>query len=1125
MKRVIPILVTLLVFFGAAFPVKAAPVSESKPAPAVQQELIPQQQIPQDTTWLCYDADNPTWYDYVCPEPNLPINPYVATGSINWSSPGETAALINCTPRPECINDYPVYFRVEYEAQWDLFQGYPAGTTAFVEIRTHALVEHVETFGCGSGQEGLCSGVFEGVIPVGELRVLNANWDVETLISMGWPGAAAQYWLLNYVITYSLMPVGDCEDQFMTLTSDTYEIIPTIELPLGPAGSPADDQIYATLPDHVYRVEIAGGPWNDGTTDHTDVAVSWDGLVWTPFSELQMECSEQGPNGQTNVGYIVAESETFYIRVNDAPAGFADNTNNPDPMTYTIGIAVEQAAPPCESQFTYDEQADWLASVQVHSENEEGVLATTELITGEWYAIVVANGAWLDDGSPPDRHDMEYYNGPEEFALLSVPYTDLSGGNKNTWCQTGDGMVSYIQAKDISLYLRVNDPTGDFAANMGVLGVSIFHSTFTRTEQTCEMQFEKGALITSGSVNANQEGGKVFAFALGTSEVNYGGALIPGAWYYLETTGGPWEWKGATHSASGISYDMAIDDSDGWVPLEEWGYGECNVPLDALGHRGVFFQIPQAASVQWKLRVNDSDVWFNNGGSMGWNIYGATDLGIVPVDECDYIYDPDHPVSGDWVSAKAEAGEWMQIYSGNIYAIVINGSDYYWQESAGGPQLRDMQISNNDGQTWSDLPAGFGGTLCYMTNGNDTTIFVRGGQNQTWKIRVKSTTFTDNVGGMEYALYASNPGDTIDPWTNCFDGNVATTLNTLTYIPVKDEVGVYINGTNILAGGSQIQLLQPTETYKVQIEQGPWTDGVGGKSYDADISADNGETWYAIDDRDNPNIICADTDFAGLHKSVYFTVAEGQKWKIRVGDEVSEFGDNGGNLGYSLYSMAGADVPPVDVGIPPPVVNNVCTQPIARPASILEVSKWVEYARLGVQKYFAWCPDHTNIIMALFNALKTREPFATLSEWNGLIKNVESEVHAYNWGADSGQDFSVLDKSPGQSFQMFEDHIFNPVSNSSPWETGILDIESFENFEMPDAYTSCRAYLAPQAGQHLAQGVCYASSVMLLTGASFWIQIILDFGIAALCVKAFWGSVKSAVAMMTGVAIMEKMSS
>lgn len=1101
MKRVVPVLV-ILVMLGAALPVKAAPVYQSTRTLTLGDIYpLPTNKNVSSESVVCEEtAEGGIRCDFVL-SVFRGISPTDLGRSywvVEWEDPNPSAGY---------------YFMAVVDASGEYWYDDPCICNLdFMDEQVFSV--------------GTAPAAGNGYVTVTRSGV-DAGKSVTLRVSTASEGGAS---FSGYFILSPVPILSDCEENYLVLTSDTYEIYPDIEFPIGMVGDPepVDEQIYPTVIGHVYRVEIGGGDWNDGTDDRRDVSISWDGTEWTPLSAVPSECTKVDEEGNIVVVYIVAESETFHIRANDEPEQFADNfwSIPEDPTTYTIGLTATQASPPCESQFAWDDDADWVATVQVHGDNEPGVLATDELVQGEWYAIVVANGAWQDEGAPPDRYDMEFYNGPPEFAIFDVPYTDLTEGNQNVFCQSEDGKISFIQAKNLDLYLRVNDTPNEFDANTGVLGVNIFRATFTRTQQMCEMRFQRENLVSSGNVEATQEAGKVFAFALGTPEIHYGGALIPGAWYYLETTGGPWQWKGSIHQATGISYDMAVhdgrDDGD-WMPLAEWDKSPCIVQLDGLGHLGVYFQIPEAAAVEWKLRVDDTDVWFNNGGSMSWNLYGATDLGLTPVDDCDYIYDPDHPVSGDWVSAKSENGEWMQIYAGHTYALVLNGSEYYWQEEPEGPPLRDMQISNDDGRTWYDLPDGFGGTLCYMENGYDTTIFLRAGQGQNWKIRVDSESFSNNVGGMGYQLFEANPGDELDPWTSCFDGNVVYMLNSLTFIPVKDEEGIYINGTNILTGGNEIQLLQPTETYKLQIEEGPWTDGEGGNNhFDAAISADNGVTWYDLADKDNPNIICGDVDFVGQHRSVYFTVQEGQKWKIRVNDEEGEFTDNGGNLAYSLYSVSGEDVPPVDITIPPEVVNNVCTEPLVRPTSILEVSRWVEYARLGIQKYFAWCPGHTDIIMALLKALTAKEPFATLNEGTGLVNNVKGEITAYNWSPDSGQDFSILDKSPSKSYQMFNQYVLSPVSSTSPWETGILDITDFENFTMPASYTSCQQYLAPQAGARLAQGVCYASAVMLLTGASFWIQLILDISIGIFCVRAFWRTIDDTVVMMTGVSSMSK---
>lgn len=927
-----------------------------------------------------------------------------------------------------------------------------------------------------------------------------------------------------------ITPLQTCtdytDDTFVTLTEDILEIDPTIEFPEGIVGQPepVDEQILTVVMNQYYRL-YTYGTWDDGVEDRDDVAISWDGETWEELPEGELACQvllESGPV----IGYVwyfIAESSLFHIRANDEADLFADNTSGTPPLTYSMGISVAVTEANCESQFSYGAE-DWVASYQVHADSEGG-LATNLLEVGEWYAIEVANGYWLDEGTGPERTDMESYNGT---TIYHDPfYTDLAGGSAGVLCESTDGYTIFIQADYPDLYLRVNNQTGGFENNTGTLGVNIYHADFTRTIGACETAYDIKTLVSTGTVNANQENGKTFAYSVGSANMGVSIGLQPGAWYYLETTGGSWAWQGSIHQDSAYSYDMAVsEDGSTWISLEDWTRPECNVAIDALGHRGVYFQVPETAAIEWFLRVDDSALWFNNIGSMGWNLYGAArlDVDLTPGDACDFSWSDD-PLFGDsqWVDATFETGNPLYIYDGpstSYYAIMIKGNDYHWLEQTGGANQYGMQISIDDGNTWRDFPSGFPGSLCTITTGYQTVTFVKVSQGQLWRLRVDSSTFGDNQLGMGYAIYAATPGNTLDPWSACFDDATLFEINSGTFIPVKEEAGIYVNGTTILNGGNQIQLLQPTETYKLEIDQGPWTDGEGNSSYSAAVSSDNGVTWYAIDDQSNPDIICGDTDFTNMHRSIYFTVQEGQKWKIRVNDTAGDFLDNGGNLAYKLYSAYGdEDIPPVDVLIPMPVVNNVCTQPLIRPSSLLDVSGWVNYSRLGIQKYFAWCPQHTEMIMALLNAIKAREPFATLAEGVTTTQSVKEEINSYNWTSD-GEDFSILNKSPSESFEMFTERAYAPVAEDNPWETGIVDVSSFENFTMPESYTACQQYLSPQAGAKLAQGVCYASSLFLMTGASFWIQLLLDVGVGILIVKSFFNELKKAVAMATGVPVL-----
>ncbi len=79
-----------------------------------------------------------------------------------------------------------------------------------------------------------------------------------------------------------------------------------------------DGEYAAVLTGNLYRLEVWGGPWNDGTDDRYDTAVSFDGSTWTPLTDyfVETECFDVGDDPGTGTVFFIAPEDDFYIRVN-----------------------------------------------------------------------------------------------------------------------------------------------------------------------------------------------------------------------------------------------------------------------------------------------------------------------------------------------------------------------------------------------------------------------------------------------------------------------------------------------------------------------------------------------------------------------------------------------------------------------------------------------------------------------------------------------------------------------------------------------------------------------------------------------------------------------------------------
>jgi hypothetical protein len=1093
-----------------------------------------------DDIWSCVNLKGPAGV-YTCNAPyNQPMSPYMVVGNGSTAGGGKlTDAKIECTPRPDCINDSKIYYRVEFTYSWS----WSSSITESVTINTSGATgpQHSEVFACGTGTSGSCQGVSYGQIFTSELPTSDGTFDVTTGLTHISIPAAAPSNSLTYTIFYSRMPFDeDCADKYLILTTDGPQLIdPVIEAPLGPLGSPADEQLYTTIPNVIYAVQTAGGPWNNNGADNFDAAISWDGVEWIAMKDYDALCVVTDPlNPELLTIYIAALSDTFYIRANDVPGNFADNyTLTGNDFQYFMSIAVGQSGPDCPSQFAYDPEVDLLISVSVHSydaETQAGVDFTPAITPGDWYAIEVTSGTW-SDGNQAANIQLDFDFRP--LPPVTSDFLDLTEGSVGVWCQLSN--IAFVQASAERLFLRANDDDEDLGDNVGTLEVNVYHASFTRRPETCELTFGLSDFWNSGTIDAKQENGILIGESVLVA--NTGGIatspstikLEAGGWYMLETTGGPWGWVGGNvFDQTKRSYDIAIADAlNNWVPLEDWEEAECNVAIDALGHRRLFFQVPPLTDVGWRLRVGDDAGWFNNFGHMGYNLYKAYDQQVeLPDGTCDYAFDSEHPAGGAYIDATHEDGDNMPTLEANtIYAVEIQGSSYFWQESIGGEHLYGMQLSDDNGATWNDLPNGYGGVLCtFQPTGVDTIFFLYTGSHYLYKMRVDSTSFGDNVGGMGIQVYVATPGDTVNPWTSCMDGLAKSIVDSHEWIDVKKVEGQRILINTSYSSDDKVLGF----VVEIEIPTGPWRDGeTDTEHYNADISSDNGTTWYPLDSRDNPDIICAKDDLIHRYVQAYFAVENEQVWKIRVGDDDTEtFTDNTGNLGYKLWAVTETNTTPdclVDTNradcLPPGVAiaingQDACSFAIIRPTlDILDIGKSISdtltYVTDIMLQYMAWCPKHTDALISLFNLFKNVEPIATLTELQQIIDETKKQIESYNWDDDVAPDTIVAMSDKGSFVEQVMDKVL-PI-NSSPWQGGPL-ITSLAPSHPTNYYYSCVATVADVLGPKLPEGICLVSAAARETGISFWLQLAMDIAAAAWVLQSIRSDAANLASWMAG---------
>jgi hypothetical protein len=883
---------------------------------------------------------------------------------------------------------------------------------------------------------------------------LDALWSTGT--PLGVEGAPYSW---HYTLVLSFEPIETCDDDPTTLASDGYEIDPVIEFPLGPSGSPADDQIYPTVIDDVYRIET-DGEWDDGAETRKDAAISWDGIAWLPWSEIEAECVGSTADGGTAY-YIVAESETFYIRANDTTGAFADNTAS-SPYTYTIELTFLSGS--CESQYDYDTGEDLLASVTVDGDDEGGVTASDDLVVGEWYAIVVTSGAWQDDGSPPDRTDMELrVDGSAQYNEDPV-YHDLSAGGTGVGCQSTDQTTWYIQAQNTTLHLRVNNESGTFGANTGSLSVSIYSAAYERAEELCEVNFDLSGLEESETVSANAENGKVFgswsgpgsSSGIGTAS---GGTLIPGAWYVVDTTDGPWAQSGSgligvAHPATAF-YTMAVsEDGDTWIPLEDWTVPDCNIEIDALGHRRIYFEAPSDEGFTWYFRVDDDDSFNTNAGELGWNLYRASNSEDAPGgtlddpwESCGDVYE--HRLlynAGTSIPVQEEEGTYLRQV---LLGIAGSSEDQFPTDASGsmsigdifkltiknGPWLDgedehyDAAISSDDGVTWYALNDESNPALDCISvdqSGRYYSVLFTVAAEQRWKVRVNDEAgdFVGNEGNLTYVMYKMTNNDASDL------GNAGSS-----------DAG----NLGVAAGGLAVciqSLMYPQ-----------WTTLTG-----------------VFTQPDRPE---------GLD------VWEWVEW---VGDS-----------SYQTFSFF--------IDQLKQVVNN----------GFQYVFSWINYAVLATQKFFAFCPDDAGILITAMSVLKNKEPIATVLEVITLVTDTRDMLEEYDWGDyEDTSLFSLTSTSQVQA--MINSYILRQDAEvTNPW-SGSNNVIDFGDSGLPDSYYSCGNAFTDYLPARLADAVCFVTAYFKETGATFWVQLlVVDIGAISITLMSTKRAMQELIYMMTGV--------
>lgn len=895
----------------------------------------------------------------------------------------------------------------------------------------------------------------------------------------------------SYLVMVSTIPLNNCVSSFQVQGTNTYDVDPVIETPLGPEGFPADEQIANIIPGNIYKLETKG-IWNDGGADRTDFAMSFDGETWTPIAQIADTLCRDGTAIYFTASFdpLPFGQNKLYIRVNDTAGNFSDNTEAEpvdDPLQYVLSEVIQVAPVACSQKFTYDPDTDLLASGTIPATNSFGVYPSATLTPGDWYVVETTDGPWYEGSAPTaGRYDIQ----------LSVDSSSMNYGQADDWsytdCSEFTGSAAhkryYFQAAGSTFFMRVNDQNSNFSDNTGSLGYNLYHvSTYTYWPSECETTFtNSGEVPWSIVYNANQDAG-VNLVPTGQSDLvtqNW----IQGQWYMLETTGGPWLDDSPHINRYSADFSSTVGTPD-WQLIEDWPGSSCTVHIDKLGHVRIYFQ-NLAPQEFYKIRVHDDD-FPGNLGSMGARLYKVTNSQVLPPGSepvegaCNGTYSVNNLQASQPVNPQLSGGVYVpHLTEGGYYALETAG---YWEETGEGGSdfLSSAEISDDNGaswHTWKDYPS----MLCLEAFDSGISgvigvrIFIKAEPGRQYKVRANDVdaNWPNNNDSGDFGINIYDAVARIDPWNTC------TTNYSIVKIQSHNVVYSHLGG----AGDAQRLDIVPGELYALEIlPEAGWYEGSSGPNFDYQLSFDDGDTWHPWTDSALPGTLCAAHFPQGSR--LYFVAPLTMTYaRIRVNDQDNDFTNNSGEIYYDLYAGQAGDPnnpgsPDVTIYLPPAPVADCYSWPV-RPSGrtmdvptaptapgepgegldivgwtqylidwiiyignsvvysfnwtlyyfsiFSDIPAWLEYGRTLFTEFFLWCPEHTEAIIAMMDAIQQREPFATLDRIDAFYGAVQTQIEAYSWVDSNAPAVPFSGASGGDQAPS----ILPTVDDTSPWASG-----------------------------------------------------------------------------------------
>jgi len=794
-----------------------------------------------------------------------------------------------------------------------------------------------------------------------------------------------------------------------------------------------------------------------------------------------------------------------------------------------------------------------LAATNSAGVNLKTVMGSSYPVPGQWYALHVT-GAWKNNGTGADLRDIAERTGP----ILWFPVVESS----NVGCSDATNDTYYLQmVSSGGIFFRVNDTDGNFASNTGSLTISVSAVTaYSPYPSGCELQYQVGDLIEQRTVAADQVNGWPLKVSTKYGTGGAGTDLQPIRYYMLETIGGPANLgmlgaEDLTWSADlGQREDQTSLVPGAWYESTAAPFVTCSRSIDQVGHVRVFFAADSQAELKgaitdyyYALRVRDTGSYVGNSGSLGYRLYEATNMqmtvpGETPGANGCASYSKGTPLVGSVViqASNVFGMQLPALTSLSLYALEVTGGP--WHE-AGSTASYDVEISDDDGTTWTDIQD-YPNLLCAASaDGNHVIIYVYGAAGKTWKVRVNDTdsnfgTNTDSIGMDVY------PGITaINQWPACeSDYN-------LTKIVLDAEVrkipGNIADGKAIPEGKVSHE---GYGTYAVEITtDSKWFEaGAGTGSYLVDISDDGGTTWTALEDY---NSLCTEQVGDGDRFRMVFT-ATSNTYKLRVRDGDSNYLNNTGYVVYDLYKAISNNYTPPGPGTTTPAPAEwvvACSERYSRPSSFIEwypvvdftqwgetfksirfpvprAAEWIDYLRNAITFYFAWCPQHTDALKSVGAVALNKEPMKSIVDMVAFIKSIQALFDSYRAVGGAG-DPALVSQEPdlfgdtssigqgvgggsgpdapvyhgGGAWDLFITSTLDPATNI--WAGGKVDFTTAMNTEDP---ASSAAYMTLCVDKFTPLfGITTTSFCGLLThvrnnGIIKWLVLVMDL-IVAVC--------------------------